>query len=233
MIRPNLSAVRLGGLLAGVSLLAGCMTAKIEESRTLPTAIGSGEAVVILAKPKVDGVSSEDDFMDCVGDKLGAGTGINVRPNNAFVDSLFPWFEPSTAPQRAEGVRRLLARPLVAERIAQTGVRYLIWLDGVTRKVDSGGSMSCAIGPGVGGCLGFGWWEKTSDYEATIWDLNEAKSAGTVSAKVNGTSAMLGVLVPVPFIARVQSAACDRMASQLQQFLKGGDYTAAAAGGGL
>ena len=227
MIRSSLtSCFRVGGLAASAALLAGCMTAKLEESRTLPSVIARGESVVILAKPHVDGVSSEDEFMDCVGRRLNAQAGIPVQPNNAFVDSLFPWFEPSTAPQRAEGVRRLLARPIVAERIAQTGVRYLIWLDGVTRKIDSGGSMSCAIGPGIGGCLGFGWWEKESAYEATIWDLNEAKTAGTVSAKVNGTSAMLGVLVPVPFIARVESTACDRLASQLQQFLKGGDLAA-------
>jgi hypothetical protein len=146
------------------------MTAKLEESRTLATRIAGNETVVILAKPRVDGASSEDEFMDCVGNKLATSAGIAVAPNNEFVDRLFPWFEPSTAPQRAEGVRRLLARPMIAERIAETGVRYLVWLDGNTRKIDSGGSMSCAVGPGVAGCLGFGWWEKESAYEATIWD---------------------------------------------------------------
>ena len=229
MIRSSKQAFRIGGVFVLAAFTAGCMTAKLEENRTMQTAISGHDTVVILAKPHVDGTSSEDEFMDCVGSKLASNAGIAVQPNNQFVDRMFPWFEPSTAPQRAEGVRRLLARPLIAERIAESGVRYLIWLDGNTRKIDSGGSMSCAVGPGVAGCLGFGWWEKESAYEATIWDLNEAKTAGTVSAKVNGTSAMLGILVPVPFIARVQATACDRLASQLREFLRGSDPSAAQA----
>jgi hypothetical protein len=35
---------------------------------------------------------------------------------------------------------------------------------------------------------------------------------------VTGTSAIIGAVVPLPFIARVQSAACDRMAAQLRTF---------------
>ena len=80
MIRSSLtSCFRVGGLAASAALLAGCMTAKLEESRTLPSVIAGGESVVILAKPHVDGVSSEDEFMDCVGRKLNAEAGIPVQ----------------------------------------------------------------------------------------------------------------------------------------------------------
>ena len=217
-----------GGLVAATALLllTGCMTAKLEESRNLSTAIESQEAVVLLAKPHVEGVTAEDEFMDCVGDKMAARNGIRVKPNDEFVDSMFPWLEPSTAPQRPEGVSRLLARDVVAERVAQSGVRYIIWVDGATRKTDSGGSMSCTIAPGLAGCIGFGWWEKESDYQAVVWDLATAKTAGSVSTNVTGTSAMLGILVPLPFIARVWGAACDRLAAQLSAFLHGEDPSA-------
>jgi hypothetical protein len=204
-------------------LLSGCMTARLEESRNESTAIETSEAVVLLAKPHVEGISAEDDFMDCVGNKMAALTGIKVKPNDAFVDSMFPWFEPSIAPQRPEGVTRLLARDVVAERIAQSGVRYIIWIDGATRQTDSGGSITCALGPAGGGCIGFGWWEKESDYQAVVWDLSTARTAGSVSTNVTGTSALLGVLVPLPFIARVQGAACSRLAAQLSAFLHGQD----------
>ena len=50
-----------------------------------------------------------------------------------------------------------------------------------------------------------------------------AKTAGSVSTNVPGTSALVGVLVPWPFIARVQGAACDRLANQLTAFLRGED----------
>ncbi len=216
-------------LLATMSLvgLSGCMTATLEESRNIGTDIAAHEAVVLLAKPHVEGVTAEDDFMDCVGNKMASGSSILVRANDAFVDSMFPWLEPSTAPQRPEGVSRLLARQAVAQRVADSGVRYIIWVDGVTRETDSGGSMSCVVGPGGGGCFGFGWWEKESDYEAVVWDLNSAKSAGSVSTNVTGTSAIVGVLVPLPFIARVQGTACDRLASQLTSFLQGKDPSVA------
>ena len=220
------SFLRLAALAAAGSLGAGCMTASLEESRTLDTQIAQGEAVVLLAKPRVEGVSAEDDFMDCVGDKMNRRYGIAVHNNDTFVDALFPWFEPSTAPQRAEGVTRLFARPAVRQRIDDSGVRYVVWVDGMTRQTDSGGSFSCAIGPGGGGCLGFGWWEKESDYDAFVWDLKEARTAGVVSANVTGTSALVGVIVPVPLIARVQGTACDRLAEQLGSFLLGGGSAA-------
>jgi hypothetical protein len=40
----------------------------------------------------------------------------------------------------------------------------------------------------------------------------------------------VGVLVPLPFIARMQGTACDRLADQLGAFLKGDDIPAPKAG---
>jgi len=211
---------------ASLMLLSGCMTATLEEDRTLSTAIADHEAVVLLAKPHVEGVTAEDEFMDCVGDKMARQRHIKVQPNDTFVDSMFPWLEPSTAPQRPEGVTKLLAKDVVAQRILESGVRYLIWVDGATKQTDSGGSITCTLGPAGGGCIGFGWWEKESDYQAIVWDLNTARTAGSVSTNVTGTSALVGVLVPLPFIARVQGTACDRLADQLGAFLKGDDIPA-------
>jgi hypothetical protein len=224
----SLSYLGAGG--AALVLLSGCMTAQLEEDRQLTTAIASDEAVVLLAKPHVEGITAEDEFMDCVGDKMARSTGIQVRPNDEFVDSMFPWLEPSTAPQRPEGVTKLLSRDVVAERVEQSGVRYIVWIDGGTRQTDSGGSITCTLGPAGGGCIGFGWWEKESDYEAIVWDLETAKTAGSVSTNVTGTSALVGVVVPLPFIARVQGTACDRLADQLGAFLKGDDPSVVPAG---
>jgi hypothetical protein len=214
-----------------LALLSGCMTARIEESRELQTKIADHEAVVILAKPQIEGATAEDGFMDCVSGNLGSGSRkLKVRENNEFVDQLFPWFEPGTAPTRAEAVAAVLARPGVSERVAETGVRYIVWLDGNTRKTDGGGSLACGAAPGAAGCIGFGWWEKESAYEATIWDLKQAKSAGSVGTNVTGTSAIVGAVVPLPFIARVEGTACNRMAEQLRSFFQGGGEVTAAAG---
>ena len=109
--------------MGAAALLSACMTAKLEESRALETRIASSEVVVLLAKPHVDGAAAEDDFMDCVGDRIARESGILVQGNNEFQDEMFPWFEASTAPLRAEGVAQLLRRPAVRQRIEQNGVR--------------------------------------------------------------------------------------------------------------
>ena len=222
MMREACHSVRHAGTgAASLLLLSGCMTATLEEDRTLSTVIADHEAVVLLAKPHVEGITAEDEFMDCVGEKMARQRHIKVQPNDTFVDSMFPWLEPSTAPQRPEGVTKLLAKDVVAQRIVDSGVRYLIWVDGATRQTDSGGSITCTLGPAGGGCIGFGWWEKESAYEATIWDLKQSRSVGSVGANVTGTSAVIGAILPLPFIARVQGAACQRLGDQLHGFLAG------------
>ena len=208
--------------LTALPLLGGCMRARIDESRELNTTVAADESVVVLAKPQIEGAGAEAEFIDCIGKRLaGGGDAIHVHPNEEFADKLFPWFEPGTVPSKAEGIAAVLAQPGVSEQIAATGVRYVVWLDGGTRKTDGGGSLACAAAPGAAGCFGFGWWEKESDYEATVWDLRQAKSAGSVGTNITGTSAIVGVVVPLPFIARVQGTACNRLGNQLHSFLLG------------
>ena len=219
------SAICVISAIAGVLVLGGCMQARIEESREMATPMAKGERVVILAKPQIEGAGAEDEFMDCVSDNMGGRNGVAVHDNNEFVDRMFPWFEPSTAPQRPEAMSALLARPGVADQVGASGVRYVVWLDGSTRKTDGGGSLACGAAPGGAGCIGFGWWQKESAYEATIWDLKQGKSAGSVGTNVTGTSAIVGAIVPLPFIARVQATACNRMSSQLRSFFTGTEAT--------
>jgi len=217
------SAICVTFVLAAGLLISGCMQARIEESREAATPLEKGDRVVILAKPQIEGAGAEDEFMDCVSDGVAKGHHVAVHDNNEFVDRMFPWFEPSTAPQRPEAMSTLLARPGVSDQVTASGVRYVVWLDGSTRKTDGGGSLACGAAPGGAGCIGFGWWQKESAYEATIWDLKQAKSAGSVGTNVTGTSAIVGAIVPLPFIARVQATACNRMSNQLRSFFTGTD----------
>jgi hypothetical protein len=213
--------------LAALAALPGCMQSRVDESRELHTKIEHSEAVVVLPKPQIEGAAAEEGFMDCVGGAL-AGHGdsaIAVQAHQQFLDSTFPWFEPGTAPSRPEAMEQLLARPGVAEKVAASHVRYIVWLDGGTRKTDGGGSIACGAAPGAAGCIGFGWWEKETNYEATVWDIKQAKSAGVIDTDVTGTSAIIGAVVPLPFIARVQNTACNRMAGQLRTFFTGADDT--------
>lgn len=201
-------------------LLSGCVTSRIENVREGTTGINEGEGIVIMAKSYHLGNETEAKFINCVGNSIGRGSsGLRVIPNNEFVDALFPWFEPRTAPAETKGLPTLMSRPGVAQKIKDKGVRYVVWLDGDTDKVAGGGSMSCAAGPGGGGCFGFAWWQNDSNYEASVWDLSGLEDAGTVSADVSGTSFLPAIVVPIPLLARTQNKACNALADQLRLFI--------------
>ena len=200
--------------------IGACVTSRVEHNKEAATGIAEGEGIVIMAKSYHLGNETEAKFIECVGDSMGRGkTALRVVPHQEFVDALFPWFEPRTAPAETKGLPALMARPGVAEIIKEKGVRYLIWLDGDTDKTAGGGSMSCAIGPGGGGCFGFAWWQNDSEYEATIWDLDGLEDAGTVSADFSGTSFLPAIVIPVPLIARTQSKACKGLSDELKLFI--------------
>lgn len=199
---------------------SGCVTSRVENSREGLTGIGQGESVVIMAKSYHLGNETEAKYITCIENALARGSeGLNVIPHKNFIDSLFPWFEPRTAPAETKGLPKLMERPGVAAAIKEQGVRYIIWLDGDTEKVAGGGSLSCAAGPGGGGCFGFAWWQNASDYDASVWDLEGLESAGTVTADVSGTSFLPALVIPIPLIARTQAAACKGLADQLRAFI--------------
>ena len=200
--------------------LAACVTSRIEDSRQGGTGIRDGEGIVIMAKSYHLGNETESDFIDCVGNAVGRGsTGLRVIPHEEFVDALFPWFEPRTAPADTKGLPTLMSRPGVRQAIREQGVRYVVWLDGETDRVAGGGSLSCAAGPGGGGCFGFAWWQNDANYEASVWDLSGLEDAGTVAADFSGTSFLPAIVVPIPLLARTQSKACKGLSDQLKLFI--------------
>jgi len=206
--------------LALLTSLTGCMTTRVEESKNAATGIRSDESIVILEASYHAGNETEDEFVDCVSKKVQKGRrGINVYPDEKFVDVMFPWFEPRTMPHGPEALSTLFERPGLTERLEASGVRYIVWLTGNTEKSNSGGSLSCAIAPGGGGCFGLAWWEDDSIYKAAIWDIRKAQSAGEISADVRGTSVIPAFFIPVPFIARTKAAACKGLAKELRSFI--------------
>ena len=61
--------------------------------------------------------------------------------------------------------------------------------------------------------------QNDADYVATVWDLDDHESAGTVTADVSGTSFLPALVVPIPLIARTQTRACKGLAGQLKNFI--------------
>ncbi len=203
------------------TLLTGCTSVTIDELRHRQTSveIAEGEYVVLLGRRQSSNYETEPELVDCISKTL-ASNNVAVIPEQQFVDALYPWFEPRTAPMRVKDMNRLLARKQVAQRIDSYKIRYIIWVDGNTETTGSAGSIGCSIGTGGAGCFGFGTWDKESDYEATIWDYRDLQNLGKISADAEGTSYMPAVVIPIPLIARVQNNACKAMADQLYSFFQ-------------
>ncbi len=201
--------------------LQGCTSVVIDEDKRIASDLQDGDAVVVLGRRHASDYETEPDLINCIGDTLqGGNAGINVISEDEFMDGLYPWFEPRTAPMKVRDLNRLLDRQELAQAMEQFHVRYIIWVDGNTETTNSAGSIGCSIGTGGAGCFGFGTWDKESDYEVSIWDYKNLQTLGKISADASGTSYMPAVVIPIPLIARVQANACKGIGVQLRSFLK-------------
>ena len=205
-----------------VVLLASCTSTTVDEFRQGATGINSDESVVILGRRHSSDYETRAEFVDCVGERMTTGNdALSVIPEKQFVDAMFPWFEPRTAPLRTRDLERLMSEPVVADKMAEFGVRYMVWLDGFTETSDRTGTISCTVGPGGAGCFGFGSWEDDSTFDARVWDVASLQNVGTISTDATGQSYVPALVIPIPLIARVEANACIRLADQLKQFVNG------------
>lgn len=211
----------LAALIAGAAVFTGCTSVTIDHYSSGQVTVQEDEAVVVLGRRFASSYDTEVDLISCVGDTLAGGrSGLTVIPEQEFVDRLYPWFEPRTAPMRVGALQRLVRQEEVADAMKEYKIRHIVWIDGKTETTDSSGSIGCSIGAGGAGCFGFGTWDQESEYEASIWDYDTQKLLGKISTDAAGTSYMPAVVIPIPLIARVQANACKGMAEQLRAFFR-------------
>ena len=200
-------------------ILSGCTTTRLEEQTNLPFEILEGDSVVITSNSYHAGSETENDFLLCINNSLSNKQKMfNVIPTQQFINELYPWFEPRTAPQTTEDLSSFLNKDLVQQKIKTLDVKYFINISGQTKTNSSSGALSCAAGPGGGGCFGLAWWDDTSAYTASIWDLDQESAVGNVSANVSGTSVIPALVIPIPIIARTQKTACEELTDQILSF---------------
>ena len=200
-------------------IISGCSTTRIDQEVNAAYSIKEGESIVLLSDSYHTGNKTENDFMDCLNKSLlKKQNQFNIISTNDFQNMFYPWFEPSTAPQKIDDLSKLLNKKVIKNKLDQLQIKYLIKITGETKTNSSSGALSCAAGPGGGGCFGFAWWDDTSSYEGSIWDLSQETSVGNVSASVSGTSVIPAIIIPIPILARTQSNACVGLSEQIAGF---------------
>lgn len=206
-------------LISSFIFLTACTTTRLEEETNLPFEIFEGTSVVITSNSYHAGNETENDFLQCINKTLSNKQKIfNVVPTQHFINQLYPWFEPRTAPQSTKDLSSFLGREMVRAKIERLNIKYFINISGQTKTNSSSGGLSCAAGPGGAGCFGLAWWDDTSSYTASIWDLGQESSVGNVSANVSGTSVIPALIIPIPIIARTQKTACNELTGQIINF---------------
>ena len=200
-------------------LITSCSTTRIDQEVNAAYSIEDGESIVVLSDSYHTGNKTENDFMDCLNRSLSKKQDqFNVISTTEFQNIFYPWFAPSTAPQNIEDLPKLLGKGIIKDKLDELEIKYLVKVTGETKTNASSGALSCAAGPGGGGCFGFAWWDDTSSYEALVWDLNQETSVGNLSANVSGTSVIPAIVIPIPILARTQSNACEGLTQQIVGF---------------
>ena len=209
-------------LFGSMAVIAACTTGgppsssgKLEAPGGVPAiALAPGEKVAVISATQEN--IGMDELLDCVGSVMRkANPALGIVPDKRFRAELFPWFEPGTAPDSDEALAALLQQPVVNERITSLGVRYVVSVGGSHTKSadDVGGAAGVIV---LGG-------EDQSQLSARLWDLQLAKSMGSITASASGHFAA-GVIAIVPFAfgPDTKGKVCNDVGWRLAQFLSGG-----------
>ena len=214
--------VKIKCLISLAYLVMSCTSTTVDEFRQGATGIESGESVVILGRRQASDFETRSEFVEYIGERMERGeNAISVVPEREFIDAMFPWFEPRTAPLRASDLEQLMAEDVVALKMNDFGIRYMVWVEGFTETTGRTGSISCTVGPGGGGCFGFGTWEDDASFNARVWDVTSLRNVGTINTDGTGQSYLPALVVPIPLLARVEANVCNRLAAQLKDFVNG------------
>lgn len=216
---------RIMFLLIGLTLLAGCgSTTTVDEFRktTKLLELGDADKVVVLGRHDAGHYETDLSFIQCIGNQI-EGSDVIVVPEVEFINSMYPWFEPRTAPKGLGRLRQLMERPFVRQKLDDEKIRFLVYLDGEIESSGHAGSMSCSIGLGFGGCFGFTTWDKTAFFEAVVWDLEDLTEEARIRVDSEGTSYVIGLVAPIPLLTPVESQACSGMGKQLKSYFTRGE----------
>ena len=207
-------------IMAAAVALGGCgSVTTIDDYRptTEPINIGQGDKVAILGRRDAGHYETDRGFMECLGKHL-ANADFEVMSEERFVDVLYPWFEPRTAPKHLKRLKRLMQEPVVQEKVREERIVYLVWLDGEVETHGMNGAMQCGFGPMAAGCWGYTSWDKEAMFEAVVWDLRDLTEEARIRVDSEGTSYVIGLGAPIPLLTRVESEACAGLGNQLKSY---------------
>jgi len=188
-----------------------------ERSETLSTTVPGDDQGIVVMGTQQD--IRKDNLPVCLEKALKRADPENkLISARIFRESLFPFFEPGTAPENAQELSIVLGNIAVQERIQALGVRFLVVAGGKTRFGEGEGGGVCSYG----GCLGATWTDKATDLAVLIWDFENADDEESLAVSAEGHNVLLWFFLPIPIIANTKRDACDQMSDQVLAYVRTG-----------
>jgi hypothetical protein len=184
-----------------------------------PNTSGVGILRLDAGLPRDDGI--ERRVGACISDAVAPPPALaGKQPGASLRDALFPWLDPGVAPSDSDGVRTLLERPFVRERLAALGVGKLVLVTARDVEARERKNMYCAAGFNAGAC--FGIYELRSGYavDVTVWDVDRREPLATDRTRFLHRLGAVGILFPIPFFSSNETEACEQMQRYVRRALQ-------------
>ena len=187
----------------------------IQPTQSSDTAeLATDEHVVVLNSAGWD--SERDGPAGCINDVIHhTDPQIPLYDGDDFRSALYPWFEPGVAPRTEEQLAQLLKRPLVSEKIAALGIRYVVTMNSGFHTSNAGGD----VFPGPPGAVV--WADVQVSLQANVWDVKEIRSVGSLDTSIAGRN-MFILIPPIPILPATQHEACKDVGHRLAAYFAGG-----------
>jgi hypothetical protein len=202
------------------ALICGCgSTTTIDDFRPTnkPIDISMDQKVAVLGRRDAGHFVTDREFIECIGRRM-AKSKFLVMSESEFVDALYPWFEPRTAPKHLKRLKRIMQVPAVRQKVEAERISHLVWIEGEVESHGATGAMTCGFGPAGTGCFGYTAWDKNVMFEAVVWDLTDLAEEARIRVDSEGTSYVIGIVAPIPLLTPVEREACEGMGNQLLSY---------------
>lgn len=199
-------------LLSMIIILLGCMKSQIADSLAIQSQAKKDFVVTILANDFED-----KEFAECLQNGLKKEfPKVKFIPGNKFRNALFPWFEPSTAPDEITEFSAIFTETEVQKRIKALGVEFLIYVHGFTYQSDFSGYVG-----GYGAAAGYASAKRETYIKTSVWDLGKIAIVGHTNIHFEGTVHLPILGIPVLIPAFTESSACSETAKRISNCLTG------------
>ena len=139
-----------------------------------------------------------------------------------FRQDMFPWLEPGKAPQNPQQLQTLFQQQEhIKKAFNHLNISHIVFVTSQKNSTQSDQSMACSNF----GCFGLISWDKQHKVSIQIWDIQKTYKQqgitiqGSAIIEASGTSYVPAVVIPLPFIASVDSSVCQNTVRQLKKLL--------------